>query len=104
MTITLEYMDGSLATLEYFAVGSSQLSKELLEVHFDGKSIIVDDYRSIHGFEIQVDDIKHSSPARGHLEELELLGDCVLGKKDKWPIPWESIVETTELTFEMSRV
>ena len=104
MTITLEYIDGSLATLEYFAVGSSQLSKELLEVHFDGKSIIVDDYRSIHGFEIQVDDIKHSSPAKGHLEELELLGDCVLGKKDKWPIPWESIVETTELTFEMSRV
>ena len=103
MTITLEYMDGSLATLEYFAVGSSQLSKELLEVHFDGKSIIVDDYRSIHGFGIQVDDIKHSSPAKGHLEELELLGDCVLGKKDKWPIPWESIVETTELTFKLAQ-
>jgi hypothetical protein len=80
------------------------LSKELLEVHFEGKSIIIDDYRCIHGFGIQVDDIKHSSPAKGHLEELELLGDCVLGKKDKWPIPWESIVETTELTFEMSRV
>ena len=103
MTITLEYMDGSLATLEYFAVGSSQLSKELLEVHFDGKSIIVDDYRSIHGFGIQVDDIKHSSPAKGHLEELELIGDCVLGKKDKWPIPWESIVETTELTFKLAQ-
>lgn len=104
MTITLEYKDGSLATLEYFAVGSSQLSKEFLEVHFDGKSIIVDDYRSIHGFGIQVADIKHSSPAKGHLEELELIGDCVLGKKDKWPTPWESIIETTELTFMMSQI
>jgi predicted dehydrogenase len=104
MTITLEYMDGSLATLEYFAVGSSQLSKELLEVHFDGKSIIVNDYSSIRGFGVQVDEIKHSSPAKGHLEEMELLADCILGKKDKWPIPWESIFETTELTFEMSRV
>jgi len=103
MPITLEYMDGSLATLEYFAVGSSQLSKELLEVHFDGKSIIVDDYRSIHGFGIQVDDIKHSSPAKGHLEELELIGDCVRGKKDKWPTPWESIIETTELTFKLAQ-
>jgi predicted dehydrogenase len=104
MTITLEYMDGSLATLDYFAVGSSQLSKELLEVHFEGKSIIVDDYRCIHGFGIQVTDIKHASPAKGHLEEMELLAECILGKKDKWPIPCESIVETTELTFEMSRV
>jgi predicted dehydrogenase/threonine dehydrogenase-like Zn-dependent dehydrogenase len=104
MTIALEYMDGSLATLEYFAVGSNHLSKELLEVHFDGKSIIVDDYKSIHGFGIQVADIKHSSPAKGHLEEMELLAECILGKKDKWPIPWESIVETTELTLEMSRV
>ncbi len=102
MTIALEYMDGSLATLEYFAVGSNQLSKELLEVHFDGKSIIVDDYKSIHGFGVQISDIKHSSPAKGHLEEMELLAECILGKKDKWLIPWESVVETTELTFKLA--
>ena len=45
----LEYEDGSVASLNYFAVGSKELPKEWLEVHFDEKSIIMDDYKSIKG-------------------------------------------------------
>jgi len=45
----LEYEDSSVASLDYFAVGSKELPKEWLEVPFDEKSIIVDDYKSIKG-------------------------------------------------------
>jgi predicted dehydrogenase/threonine dehydrogenase-like Zn-dependent dehydrogenase len=39
----LKYEDGSIATIEYFAVGSREFSKEYMEVHFDEKTIIMDD-------------------------------------------------------------
>jgi len=42
-SIILKYQDGSVATIHYFATGSKELSKEYMEVHFDNKSIIMDD-------------------------------------------------------------
>jgi len=65
-SIALEYEDGSVATLEYFAVGSNALSKESFEVHFDQKSIIVDDYRSMQGFGIKVSDLRILCRTRSH--------------------------------------
>lgn len=99
--IVLEYEDGSVATLEYFAVGSNKLSKEWLEVHFDEKTIIVDDFKSIRGFGVKVKEIRTPFPDKGQLEELEILAECVSGKKNRWPISLESMFETTELTFRV---
>jgi predicted dehydrogenase/threonine dehydrogenase-like Zn-dependent dehydrogenase len=102
-SIVLEYEDGSVAALDYFAVASRQLPKEHLEVHFDEKSIIVDDYRSIHGYGMQVRDIRTKVPAKGQMEEMEELIKHLKGQKQGWPIPIESIVETTGLTFDLSK-
>ncbi len=100
--IVFEYEDGSVATLEYFAVGSREFPKEYLEVHFDEKTIIVDDFRSIRGFGVQVAYIKTRFSDKGQFEELEALAECLSGDGNLWPIPWESIVETTELTFRLT--
>jgi len=98
-SIFTEYEDGSAATLEYLAVGSKKLSKEQLEVHFDEKSIIVDDYRLIKGYGVKVADIHSQIPDKGQLEELEELYRCLNGENKGWPIELEAMIETTEITF-----
>jgi predicted dehydrogenase/threonine dehydrogenase-like Zn-dependent dehydrogenase len=100
-SIILEYEDGSVATLEYFAVGSTLLSKELLEVHFDEKTILMDDYKSLRGYGLQLADIKTPSRDKGQLEELEQLAQCLQSKGNEWPISLASLLDTTQLTFEM---
>jgi len=100
-SIILEYEDGSVASLDYLAVGSKQLPKEYLEVHFDEKSIIMDDYKSIQGFGIKVADLKSQVSEKGQLEELEEIYRC-LGETRSWPIALESMIETTKITYEIS--
>jgi predicted dehydrogenase len=97
-SIHLEYDDGSLATLDYFAVGSNALPKETLEVHFDQKTIIVDDYRSIQGFGIKVADLRNPVPDKGHMEMLRILSSF-LGGENEAPIALETILETTRISI-----
>jgi predicted dehydrogenase len=99
--ITLEYEDGSLASLEYFAVGSPALSKECLEVHFDGKSIMVDNFQSIKGYGLKLPSLTDTVPDKGQMEMLKAIGRCILGRQKDWPIPLEEIMETTALTLAL---
>lgn len=101
--VSLQYEDGSVGVLEYFAIGSEELPKENLEVHFDGKSIIVDDFKSMYTFGVRMDNIELRKPDKGQLEELETLSEYLLEEKTSWPIPLESLIETTELTFNIAQ-
>lgn len=99
-SITLKYHDGSIANIQYFSVGSKKLSKEYMEVHFDGKSLVLDDYRSLTGFGVTVNKVESEVSQKGQLEELEQLY-LSLQEKDEWPIDYDSMIETTELTFNI---
>ncbi len=101
--ITLTYQDGSIATIHYFAVGSKEYSKEYMEVHFDEKSIALDDYRLLKGFSLKVNEIITARSQKGHFEELEVLYATLSSQEKRWPIPLESMVETTKVTFEVER-
>ena len=103
-SILLEYEDGSIATLEYFSIGSKELPKEYMEVHFDEKSIIVDDYKGIKAYGLVVDDMTRRKSDKGHLDELEVLAHCLSDSENNWPIPLESIFETTTVTFELAKI
>jgi predicted dehydrogenase len=100
--ITLSYEDGSVAVLEYFATGSKELSKEYMEVHFDGSSIIMDDYRSMKGYGLEMREMKTQESEKGHREEMEELYKVLQGDKQAWPISLESMIETTEATIQLS--
>jgi hypothetical protein len=62
----------------------------------------VDDYKSIKGYGVKAADINSQMPDKGQLEELGELAGCVTGEKEIWPIKLESIIETTEITLEIS--
>jgi predicted dehydrogenase len=96
-SISLKFKDGSVAVIDYFSCGSKQLSKEYLEVHFDNKTIIMDDYKSLKGYGIKVKHIEASISQKGHKEEWLALHDAL--KKGQWPIPLESLIQTTRLSI-----
>jgi predicted dehydrogenase len=101
--IVLNYEDGSIATLEYFATGSKEFPKEYMEIHFDEKTIIIDDFKSIKGFGVKVKEIKEHISEKGHLKELEILYEVLQGKTDKWPIELWDLFQTTEVTFAIEK-
>jgi predicted dehydrogenase/threonine dehydrogenase-like Zn-dependent dehydrogenase len=49
-TVTIEYANGSLATVHYSAVGSVSMPKERVEVMSGGRSWVLDDFRVLTSF------------------------------------------------------
>lgn len=98
-SIILKYSDGSVASIEYFSIGSKELSKEFMEIHFDGKSIIMDDYKSLKGYGIKLNEITTPISEKGQFEELEILYETLKGNKKEWPIAFWDMIQTTEATF-----
>ena len=101
--IVLNYEDGSIATLEYVAAGSKEFPKEYIEIHFDEKTIIIDDFKSLKGFGVKVKEIKEHISEKGHLKELEILYEVLQGKSSNWPIELWDIFQTTEVTFAIEK-
>ena len=98
-SIILKYQDGSVATIEYFAVGSRELPKEYMEIHYDEKSIIMEDYKSLKGYGSKITSLKTAHSEKGHLEELERLHKVLIGETNNWPIPLEEILQTSYITL-----
>ena len=94
-TIILRYEDGSLCTIDYFSTGHTGLPKEYMEIHFDGKSIIMDDYRSVKGYGVSMQDIKQPASPKGHLDELEVFYDHLDKEDFEHPIPLWDMFQTT---------
>jgi predicted dehydrogenase/threonine dehydrogenase-like Zn-dependent dehydrogenase len=101
--IVLNYDDGSIATLEYIASGAKEFPKEYVEIHYDEKTIVIDNYKSIEGYGVKVRDIKETIPEKGHLQELDVLYQALQGETGKWPIELWDIFQTTEITFAIEK-
>ena len=96
VVITIQYADGSLATIQYLAEGHKDLPKERCEVFADGKSAVMDDFRTteFYGGGKNV----RGKQAKGFAEELRaFLNVCRNG--GAWPIPWQSMVSTHRVCF-----
>ena len=99
--IVLKYKDGSVATIEYFAVGSKKSSKEYMEIHFDEKTIIMEDYKSLQGYDINIKEINTRISEKGQYEEWVHLYDSLSGKNKSWPIDLWDMLQTTEVTLSI---
>lgn len=95
--ITMEFNDGSVAEIEYFSCGNKSLPKEYMEVHWEGKSIIMDDYKLLTGYGVKVKSLKSSLSQKGHEEEWLALYDALQNGKNAIDI--NSMIQTTELSI-----
>ena len=94
--ITIQYADGSLATIQYLALGHRTLSKERCEVFADGRSAVMDDFRTtrFHGGGRSL----RGKQDKGFAEEIDaFLSVCRDG--GPWPISWADIAATHRVCF-----
>jgi predicted dehydrogenase len=98
---TIRYGEGSVCTLLYTAQGSKELPKELLEMHVDGRSFVLDDYKSLTGFGTKAQ-IRTKTQEKGHREELTAFHKMVTGALDPCAI-WVEAVEVTRTALEIDR-
>ncbi len=99
--ITVTYEDGSVCSLVYTGLGNKKLSKERLELFYDQKSIILDDYKELKGYGVNFKTIKGSGD-KGHEAIIKAFAGTIKYGKDL-PICIQSLIHTTRLTILASR-
>jgi predicted dehydrogenase/threonine dehydrogenase-like Zn-dependent dehydrogenase len=97
LAVLLKYDDGSIANLQYFALGHQDYQKETLEVHFDEKTIVLDNFMKLTGYGLKVKKLNSKTPEKGQFEELTHFYKAI--KTNTWAISLESMISTTEATF-----
>ncbi|VAW17576.1 Myo-inositol 2-dehydrogenase [hydrothermal vent metagenome] len=97
VAIVLKYKDGSIGNLQYFAVGNKSYQKENLEVHFDGKTIVMDDFKKLTGYGVSLKELVGKTPEKGQYEELLYMHEAIAN--GKWAIDFDDMVQTTQATF-----
>jgi predicted dehydrogenase len=97
-SVSLRYPDGSLCTLIYTSLGSTDLPKEAMEIFFDGKTIVFDDYRRLQFYGIAQKPVSRSQQDKGHFEELRQFADYIQGKR-RAPMSLEEIEAATRTSF-----
>jgi predicted dehydrogenase/threonine dehydrogenase-like Zn-dependent dehydrogenase len=70
LVVTLKYADGSVASLFYSCVGHTAAGKERLELFFDGKSAVLDDYKVLEGYGMPRLAMSLKQADKGHYDEL----------------------------------
>ncbi|MCX8500459.1 MAG: Gfo/Idh/MocA family oxidoreductase [Alphaproteobacteria bacterium] len=78
---TLGYSDGSVATLNYCAMGHSSCPKEVMEIIADGKNIQMDDFRSVKVFAAKARQWKSKLIDKGQFAEIRNLGEVLTGER-----------------------
>ena len=97
-SILLRYANGSTAVVNYFANGSKAYAKERIEAHSQGRSLILNNWRSLEGFGFKKFKREKSKQDKGHAEQFkQLVARAKLGGKAL--IPYSEIVNTTRAGF-----
>ncbi len=99
LNVNILFANGSVATISYFANGSKALEKEYLEVHGNGISAVIRDFREL---EIHTSRKKseRGTQDKGHRREVNMFLEAV-EKGEPAPIPVEEIFLSSLLPFKI---
>ena len=78
VSILLKFENGDNAVINYFANGHKSYSKERLEVYSQEKTLIMDNFRTLHGYGINGFSSMKTKLDKGHKKQFELLIDLSL--------------------------
>lgn len=99
--VSISFADGSIATLNYTASGSSDYPKENLTVFSEGKVISLDNYKKLTVYGSKAKGMETSLFEKGQKEELQEFGNSVL-KGTEWPIPFWQQCQAMEIAFKVN--
>lgn len=95
---TITFEDGSVATLTYTAMGSVAYPKENMVIHCDGKTIVMDDYKKLSGYGVELRALNSRVSEKGQKEEIAAVAQ-VIKNGGEWPIPLWQQVQAMEIAF-----
>lgn len=99
MTIQLEFEDGSTGVVHYLANGSKAFPKERVEVFSDGRTAVLDNFRSLRGYGWKgLRSIKLRSQDKGHRAEMNAFVERIQTGGDLL-ISWNDLRDVTLATF-----
>jgi predicted dehydrogenase/NADPH:quinone reductase-like Zn-dependent oxidoreductase len=73
-SIILKYENGSLGVVNYFANGSKMYAKERVEVYYQGKNLILDNFRRLYGYgygQLLSNRMLRTKQDKGHSEQFK---------------------------------
>ena len=105
---SISFDDGSICTLLYTSIGNTSFEKERMELFFDGKSIVMNDYKELRGYGIpsggyQNFDEKTKYPDKGHKTLLTHFINAARGK-ERLPLSIDRIILATKLSLEIDKL
>lgn len=102
-SLTISYQDGSIANLIYTALGHKDIPKERMQVFFDEKSFVLDDYLTLTAHGMGKADMQLKNQDKGHSAELAAFTAAACGG-ERFPIPWEEMLETWDISHHADRI
>ena len=101
ISINLSFVNGSIGTIHYFANGNRLLSKERLEVYFDGKTLILDNFKKLIGYGInRFSKLSKFKQDKGQKECAKAFIDSIISGSPKIPI--DQIFEVSETAIKIN--
>ena len=98
--VTLDFADGSRGSILYSALGADSMPKEILEVLGDGKSAILDNFRSLRLYKDNGRSTQRSRMDKGHDAQFSALVDFIV-KGGEPPIPPDEILVSSLATLNV---
>ena len=97
-SIMLRHVNGSVSVVNYFSNGSRELSKERIEAHSDGRSLLLDNFRELRGFGFRSFTSFKTKQDKGHRRQFALFAERV--KTGGAPlISWLEIANSARATL-----
>ena len=97
-SILLKYENGDHGVINYFANGNKGYSKERLEVYSQGKTLIMDNFRTTYGYGTSGFKSLKTKLDKGHKNQFAQLIDRAKNGGEAL-IPFDEIVNTTKASF-----
>ena len=97
-SIVLKFMNGSNGVINYFSNGHRAYPKERIEVFYEGKVIVVDNFRRTEGYGFKGFKKIKSRINKGHREQFTTLVDRVIHGGESL-IPFKDIINTTQASI-----
>jgi predicted dehydrogenase/threonine dehydrogenase-like Zn-dependent dehydrogenase len=98
VSITIDYEDGSVATILYIATGDKSLPKEELQVFSGGRTAIMKNFTELELWRGSGKPKTEQGSGKGHPEEVKTFL-ASLNSSGEGPIPFDSMLATTLVTF-----
>ncbi|MEK7412358.1 MAG: bi-domain-containing oxidoreductase [Planctomycetota bacterium] len=98
---TIRFNDGSIAALQYTAMGDPGLAKERIEVFAGGLALVIDDWRSLDVHGAKRGALHPGHQDKGHLAELQAFANAV--RSATWPIAWWEQIQSVRIAEEVER-